>query len=591
MRNRSGRVPAPFTFHLLGLLLLISLPASSPADSLTWSGFLGGSGLDEAAAACFDDAGLPVIAGATRSGDFPGATPAVSVLDTPASDAYVARFSADGATLLWCRVFGGGGHDAALALRANGSGGLIVAGSTHSPDFPVTPGGFDTEHGGHADLFIAELDMASGEIRWCSFLGGDGVDLVCPDLLVDGRGDIVVAGSSGSADFPVAIGVDAGGATDAFVSKIAADGSRLLWSARLGGGAGDLGLALARADSGDLLLGGSTRSADFPTTAGAWDRSLGGGGDAYVARLDDRGRLLWCTFLGGDDPDARESVTALACDRAGRPVVAGATSSRDFPAVPWLHAHQPDGDLDGFCAALSATGERLIRSALFGGGGDERVESLLLDQLDRPLIAGSTGSRDFPTTPGAIAHAHGGGETDAFLVRLASEGGRPLWSSYLGGGGDDHGFALAAGRPGVFLLAGLTDTEPGAPFPSTPGVYDTTPNGRGDAFLCRVAFPAVGTGPRATLSDSGPRVLPTRPGPRPEIRFLPGRSDDTSLSLFDTAGRRVRTLHATGPIGAGERVVVWDGRDDAGRPLPAGVYLARTGSARKSGAGKVLLLK
>ncbi len=589
MQFRFGRCPASITLFLLSLLLVASLPAAVSAADLTWSGFLGGAGFDEADAACFDDEGLPVVAGMTRSGDFPGTAAEVSVPDTASGDAYVARFSADGASLLWCRVFGGGDTDAALAVRPSGSGGLIVAGITYSADFPVTPGAFDTEYGGHGDLFVAELDARTGAIRWSGLLGGEGAELMSPSLHVEESGRIVVAGSTGSRDFPVNVGSVGGGGTDVFAAKLAADGSRLLWSTRFGGGASDLCLALAPSMSGDLLLAGTTRSPDFPVTPGAWDTTLGGGGDAFVARLSREGGLLWCSFLGGDDSNARESVAAIAGDRRGGVVVAGATSSPDFPATPWIHGHTPAGDLDAFCAGLSSDGDRLLWSRLIGGGGDDRALSLSLDRLGRPLLAGSTGSRDFPTTPDAIAGTHAGGETDAFLIRIDPAGGAPLWSSYLGGGGDDHGFALAAGRPGVHLLVGLTDTEPSTPFPSTPGVYDATANGRGDAFLCKVILPSLDTRPRPELQEPVAVMPPVRPGPRPEIRFVLQRAGVASLALFDPSGRKVRVFRGA-PIEAGERTVAWDGRDDAGRRLPSGVYLARLSVGGESSSRKVLLL-
>jgi hypothetical protein len=566
-------------------------PSASLAEpsTLAWSSFLGGDGIDEATCACLDDAGLPVIAGMTRLGYFPGLTGSLEADAEGASQAFVARFSADGGELLWCRLLGGSGDDTAFALAANGSGGLLVAGVTWSVDFPTSARAFDRTLNGPSDLFLAELDANSGVLRWSSYLGGGGTEMMRASLLVDGAGNPVLAGSTSSVDFPATPGVVGesygGGVRDAFVTKFAADGSRLLWSSFLGGESSDLGLALTSGPEGELLLAGATRSADFPVTPGAHDTLLGGGGDAFVARLSGDGRrLLWAGFLGGEDGNGHEEITGIAVDAAGNPLLAGVTSSLDFPTTPGAYDRSPGGNLDGFCAMLDASGGRLLWSSLLGGVGDDRIESLSLDRLGRPLLTGSSSSLDYPTTPDAFSRHHAGGETDAVLSRLDAAGSALQWSSFLGGDDDDYAFALASGKGGSCLLAGLAGAGGGKPFPGTPGAYDESHNGLTDAFLCKFALPA-------RIRESGALLQASHVDSRWEIRFCLEKAGSASLRLFDTAGREVRTLMATRHCPAGERKLSWDGRDDRGRALASGIYLARFESTGGTRTRKLVLLR
>ncbi len=580
----------------LCLILLFLLSSSSLAGPLTWSSFLGGDGADEATCVCLDDLGLPVIAGTTRLGYFPGLTGSLEAIAEESSQAFVARFSADGARLLWCHLLGGSGDDTAFALAATGSGGLLVAGVTSSADFTTSAGAFDRTLNGPNDLFLAELDANTGALRWSSYLGGGGSEMMRASLIVDGAGNPVLAGSTSSEDFPTTPGVFGesygGGVRDAFVAKFSADGSRLLWSSFLGGEASDLGLALTSDPQGDLLLAGATRSADFPVTPGAYDTVLGGGGDAFVAKLSGDGRrLLWAGFLGGDDNNGHEEITGIVVDAAGNPVLAGLSSSLDFPTTPGAYDRTPAGNLDGFCAKLAAVDGRLLWSSLIGGVGDDRIESLALDRLGRPLLAGSSSSLDYPTTPEAYSRSHAGGETDVVLSRFDAAGAALEWSSFLGGDDDDHGFALTIGEEGAILLAGLAGAGGGKPFPSTAGAYDESHNGFTDAFLCEFSLE-----PRRSDRLPAADVLlqvnrPSLFASGREIRFALRGADLVSLVLFDAAGRRVKRFMADRRCWAGEEGLSWDGRDDSGRLLASGIYLLRLESTEQIHTRKLVLLR
>ena len=190
-------------------------------------------------------------------------------------------------------------------------------------------------------MFVAKLNADGDELLYATYLGGSGDDYATA-LAIDATGAAVVVGETSSSDFPVTPGAFDGtyegglNGGDAFVAKLSAGGDELLYATYLGGGEGDGATALAIDVTGAVVVVGSTSSSDFPVTPGAFSDSYGGGdgdyGDGFVARLSANGtELLYATYLGGSGNDY---ATALVIDATDAVVVAGGTSSADFPATP-----------------------------------------------------------------------------------------------------------------------------------------------------------------------------------------------------------------------------------------------------------------
>jgi hypothetical protein len=227
-----------------------------------------------------------------------------------------------------------------------------VTGATSSADFPTTPGAFDITLGGPSDVFVTKLNASGSALIYSTFLGGTGLDRGI-DIAVDGRGRAYVTGETSSADFPTTPGafdITLGGPSDVFVTKLNASGSALVYSTFLGGSDSDAGLGIAVGTRDRAYVTGETRSADFPTTPGAFDRTLGGSNDAFVTKLKASGSaLVYSTFLGGSNLDLGFGI---AVDGEGRAYVTGITASPTYPTTPGAFDTTFNGGEDAFVTKL-----------------------------------------------------------------------------------------------------------------------------------------------------------------------------------------------------------------------------------------------
>jgi hypothetical protein len=302
------------------------------------------------------------------------------------------------------------------------SGSAYVTGTTGSTDFPITPNAFQTTSGGSADAFVSKLNAAGSALLYSTYLGGSGNNagpgvfppLYLSGIAVDASGNAYVTGTTYSTDFPVtqnAFQTTSAGSADAFVSKLNATGSALLYSTYLGGIGDDYGFGLAVDTSGNTYVTGGTLSVDFPTTPGAFQTTFGGYIDAFVTKLNDTGSALaYSTYLGGSANDAGSGV---AVNASGSAYVAGYTYSSDFPTTPGafqtsLHPYQ-----DAFVSKLNAAGSALVYSTYLGGNGawqslGDQGNGIAVDDSGSAYVTGYTASSDFPTTPGAFQTVFGG---------------------------------------------------------------------------------------------------------------------------------------------------------------------------------------
>jgi len=190
------------------------------------------------------------------------------------------------------------------AIAVDGTGSAYVTGCTYSPDFPTTPGAFDTSfnsrHSNFSDAFVVKLNAAGTGLAYATFLGGYYWDYG-DGIAVNGAGSAYVTGGTGSADFPITAGAfdtSHNGDGDAFVVKVNADGAGLAYATFLGGSDSDGGSAIVVDGTDSAYVTGLTESPDFPITAGAFDTSLDGYEDAFVVKLNASGTgLAYATFL------------------------------------------------------------------------------------------------------------------------------------------------------------------------------------------------------------------------------------------------------------------------------------------------------
>jgi len=316
----------------------------------------------------------------------------------------------------------------------DGAGNAYVTGSTNAPDFPTTPGTylphvpFQPNKFIPRTAFVTKLNpTASPGLVYSTYLRGTGTATVgsaveANGIAVDRAGNAYVIGTTNATDFPItpgAVQAALAGARDAFVTKLNPTGSApLLYSTYLGGTGDEEAHGIAVDTAGNAYLTGITHSADFPTTAGALRTTASGGNwTGFVTKLNATGGapLLFSTYLGGTNADFARGI---AVDGAGNAWVTGDTASTDFPVTANAFQRVFRGSTENaFVTKINATGSApLLYSSYLGGTGGEGVSNIAVDSAGTAYVVGSTGSSDFPTTPGAFQSTFMGGFADGFVA-------------------------------------------------------------------------------------------------------------------------------------------------------------------------------
>lgn len=459
--------------------------------SLVYSTFLGGGNFDFGNGIAVDNAGNTYVTGNTISTDFPTLVgPDLSYNGGPI-DGFVAKINATGTGLVYAGFLGGSSIDACGGIAVDGAGNVYITGWSNSNDFPVT-GGLDlTYNGGEYDAIVAKINAAGTELVYAGFLGGNGWD-TGSGIAVDSAGSAYVTGRTSSDNFPVTVGPDLtynGGERDAFIAKVNAAGSALVYVGFLGGSSDDVGYGIAVDGAGNAYLIGETQSADFPVVVGP-GLTFGGGicgtapdtypcADAFVAKINAAGtELTYAGFLGGSDADVGYGI---AVDVAGNAYVTGHTTSTDFPAIggPDL-THNGSGD--AFVAKINAAGSGAVYAGFLGGSGSESGRSIELDNVGNVYIVGGTNSIDFPVIGGPDL-TYNGGYVDAFIAKINAAGMGLVYASFLGGSREDSVGGIAVDGAGSAYIVGQTTS---ADFPTTMGAFDTTYSNTQDAFVVKI---------------------------------------------------------------------------------------------------------
>ena len=385
-------------------------------------------------------------------------------------------------------VLGGTGFDSANAVALDAAGNVYVTGETASLDFPLF-GSATRVPAGENDVFVAKLDPTATTLLYSTVVGGRANDLGT-GVAVDSAGHAWITGETVSADFPTTAGASQpalAGATDAFLVKLDPAGAALLASTYLGGEGFDRGNGIAVDGAGRAAVAGRTGSLSFPTTPGAFQTFFRGSDfDAFLSRFDATGALAQSTYVGGSENDAAFGVVL---DSAGRAYVVGGTRSPDFPATP--SAYQGSNlSTDAFVSSFSAGGT-LAYSTFLGGSFVDRGNAIALDPRGRVIVAGWASSPDFPAVSATQA-TYGGGPNDAFVAMLdtsASGDASLLFSTFLGGSGDDRAHGVAAASETAVWVAGQASS---AGFPVIGDPSFVAPGGdASDAFAARFDLAAV----------------------------------------------------------------------------------------------------
>jgi hypothetical protein len=553
---------------------------------LDYSSFLGGSGRDVATAVAADAAGDVYLAGMTASPDFPTTASALDsscwYCSNGASNFFASAFVSElrpaaggAAQLVYSTYLGGttgwGGGAAAIALDARGY--VHLAGVTASTDFPITAGALSASCADTEKPFLAILNPAASgaaQLVYATCIGGATAYSGATALALDANGRDYLAGYTADADFPVTPAAFApscpgcaAGRTDGFLSVIDSSlwgASAMVYSTFIGGSGdqngGDAATGIAVAAPGDAWIAGATASADFPTTAGAFQTVCPSAADpagcasGFVAHLlttAGAGALAYGTYLGGST--SGDGISAIALTSSGELAVTGATFSSDFPVTVGAFEKKCGGgcaDGEGFVALLAPGAANQIGYASFLGGsgstaGGDSAAAIAAAPDGDLYLAGAALSLDFPVTADAAqkkctACANTPPAPNAFVsvVRPSASGAASLiYSTYLGGAGGFDGttavgdaaaaIAFDSASGGMYVAGGAASAD----FPISANAFQATCPGcldrnGGNAFVAHF------TAPSAPLPAPPPSPTPTAtPTPDPDaaamLEYRPGR--------------------------------------------------------------------
>ncbi|MET0648126.1 MAG: SBBP repeat-containing protein [Pyrinomonadaceae bacterium] len=304
------------------------------------------------------------------------------------------------------------------------------------------------------------------------------------DIAIDSEGNAYVTGVAFSTDFPTVNPLQAtigGGSIDAFVAKINAAGSALVYSTYLGGGDNDAASDIAVDSAGNAYIAGGTTSTNFPTANAFQNAYAGGEGDAFVAKINAAGSaLVYATYLGGSGSDFN---LGIAVDLAGNAYVTGRTVSADFPTANALQHAPGGGDIqNAFLTKFNAAGSALVYSTYLGGNSDENGYGIAVDSAGNAYVTGSTYSTDFPTV-NPIQAAKAGSGRDAFVTKMNAAGSALVYSTYLGGSDEDQAEDVAVDSAGNAYVTGYTAS---ADFPTANPFQSGFDGGSTDVFLTKL---------------------------------------------------------------------------------------------------------
>lgn len=427
-------------------------------SALIYSTYLGGTTNDEtppgtyvgdvATGIAIDAAGDAYVTGYASSYNFPVTRNAYQKVNKTygsgtfysnpvGNNAFVTKLSPTGSALIYSTYFGGSGAfsdtgeqyygDTPVGIAIDPAGNAYIAGTTGSADLPVTSNAFQKVNkagGGALNVFITKFNSAGSGLIYSTYLGGsgffDGRNLdadTAGGIVIDSAGDAYVTGTSYSSDFPVTADAyqkvnkanhspDWSG-SNAIITELNPGGSALVYSTYLGGSETDTGNSIALDATGNAYVVGSTTSADFPTTRGAFQRTFqidtqGYGKHAFLTQIDSTGSaLVYSSFLGGNGIDVANSI---ALDAFGSTYVTGTTTSTDFPVTSDAYRKANHSPVYGnaFVSKLDPKGASLLYStylggsATQGGGFGDSGNGIAVDWFGQPYVTGRTCSTDFP---------------------------------------------------------------------------------------------------------------------------------------------------------------------------------------------------
>ena len=443
---------------ILSLMLLFSAAGASTGTASTadtptnpFSTFYGGGTQEcpfDPCAIAVDQDGNIIVAGTTRSDDFPLINPYTTTFTSGSGeDIFVVKLAAGTHDVLFSTYLGSG---VAQGVAVDDNGDIYLTGRTSDDEFPTTTNAVQSTYQGGIDAVVVKLSADGSQLLYSSFLGGSKQDEGY-DIAVDDAGDIYLTGSTDSGDFITKNAHQGtfGGDTDAFVAKISASGN-LDFSTYIGGSADDQGWGIAVDDSGSAYITGRSSSDNFHTTSGVVQaqRFSGAGSDAIVVKLDKNGSLSYSTFF---NQTSTNNGVDIAIDSLGNSYI--------------IQTHEDVVKFNTDASAVLYQTDLDIETNVHSEGG------IAVDGDGVAYVTGWRGS---------------GGDKDIVLIALAPDG-RVVYDRDIGGSVTDKGFKIAvyedgAGRKNAYIAGSTTSGD----FP-TENPVQANMNGDNDLVILEIS--------------------------------------------------------------------------------------------------------
>jgi hypothetical protein len=485
-----------------------------------WATYFGGTDTDVARSITTDKTqGNVLVTGWTSSTNFPilGAFQSSNnggmALQSYGGDVFVAKLSPAGARI-WATYYGGSEGDCGSSIATDKLDNVVITGTTRSSNFPTGTSGGGTicqqnifgggslfvgtyQDGG--DAFVLKFDT-NGLRLWATYYGGDKDD-AGNGIAVDNVGNIVISGSTQGGTFPISAVaqqiVFGGGGGDAFAIKFNSFGARM-WGTYYGGNQYDTGTGIT-IDSGNNIVFTGSASGNFPLSATPFQPIFGGGGgDAFVVKLNSLGTTIWATYFGGP---TNEGGFGIAIDNADNIIFTGITGGNGFPVgtsgppnIIQQAVFGGGGNRDAILVKLDNNGSRLW-ATYYGGPTEDYGYSLAIDLNNNIFLIMDVEDAPAPNlidacalqsifNGGSATNPYGGSPEDQLLVKFTPFG-KKICSTYMGGMGEDElDNAFGTGGPSIAIfgsslyIAGGTDGG----YPVTAGAFQNTYAGPGFAF-------------------------------------------------------------------------------------------------------------
>lgn len=411
---------------------------------IIFSTYFGGGSDDKINALALDINDNIYVAGETLSPSFPLVN-AWKYEHGGKTDAFVAKFSADGTQLNYSTFLGGAQNDRVLAITVDATGKVVVGGETNSSNFPVIGGGYQTTLQGKFDGFITRLRSTGIGADFSTYFGGTGDDRISA-LKYNTAGSYIYFG-------------------------------------------GDCSTLLAKG------LNNTTGTFPDPIWMGdpnrPYDATFNGGSDVFLGNISVAGVISdinnqFVTYIGSDQNDQLVGLE-LAADNSI--IVVGETRGGNTVKFPTtVPAYSAKGFIDVFFTKFNSNGRTLMSSMIIGGAGDDRPSAVMkVPASGEYFVIGSTNSSNFPVIAGnkLPLQSTNAGKNDVFLMQVSNSVSELNYSTYFGGTGDDFGRSVIAIANGDCFIAMTTSTGTLPVFAET---LDKTLSGTVDGYVGKVVF-------------------------------------------------------------------------------------------------------